>query len=59
MHDNLLGRRVCKAAGVLFIQMNYVKAASNTEPQSEPVAATMDVIVAPALRKSTGSFSDP
>jgi len=39
--------------------MNYVKAASNTEPQSEPVAATMDVIVAPALRKSTGSFSDP
>ena len=50
VHDNLLGRNVCKRAGELFIQMNYVKAASNTLPQSEPVAAAMDVIVTPVIR---------
>jgi len=54
MHDNLLGRNVCKAAGVLFIQINYVKTASNTESQSELVVAAMGVIVETAVRKSTG-----
>jgi len=53
-HDNLLGRNVCKAAGVQFIQMNYVKTASNTESQSELVMAAMGVIVETAVRKSTG-----
>ena len=50
MHDIFLGRNLCKTALVLFIQMNYVKAASNTESQSEPFAVVMAAVVATALR---------